>query len=85
MKPVSASDPPVVGMSTVSKLSLIDDRDAVERTADAARRPLPVERVGDLEHLRVHRDHRVDLRSLQIVGADAREVREHERARRHRA
>ena len=53
--------------------------------ADASGAPLGVERVGLLERPRVERDHRVELRAVLVVGADAREILLDEIARRHGA
>ena len=50
------------------------DGDPVQRPADAARAPLRVERIGDLERPWIERDERVQLGPLLIVGLDPREV-----------
>ena len=75
----NASAPPVVAHRRRVDVVLERDRDAVQRAVDASARALAVQRVGDRERVRVHRDDRVEL---VLVRRDAREVLLHDLARR---
>src|SRR6185295_7997535 len=63
---------------------LDDDRDAVQRPADAAGATLGVEGTGLFERLWIERDHRVEARPFVVVRLDAGEVLLDEVVRRHR-
>ena len=78
-RPSNASAPPVVGIVGRVDVVLERDRNAVQRSADAALRALAIERVGVGERVRVHRDRGVQL---VLVGRDAGEVLLHDLVRR---
>ena len=54
---------------------LDDDRNAVQRAAHPAARPLRVERIGGSDSRRIDGEERIDARSRLIVRGDTREIR----------
>ena len=83
--PSSSTEPPVVGMIGGIDVVLDDDRNAVQRRARALGLALGIHRARGLERLRIDGDHRVQRRTLAIVGIDARQEHLHQPLRGQRA